>query len=65
MGLDVILSNFYSWRWIHPSKGEFQLNESVSYLIEASYSTTYFLVLNLDLAEKAPKIVRSTPIGWG
>ena len=65
MALDVILANFYSWKWIHSSKGEMQLNESVSYLIEAICSTTYFPVLSLDLVETAPKLVSSTPRGMG
>ena len=64
MDFDVILLNFHSWRQIHPSKGNLQLNESVSQFLEASCSIAYFLVLSLDFFGTTPKIMSSTPRGW-
>ena len=40
-----------------------RMNESVSIVLEASCSTTYFLVPNLDLVETTPWLMDSTPNG--
>ena len=63
MDFDVIFLNFHSQRQIHPSKGNLQLNESVSQLLEASCSTAQFLVISLDFVGIAPNIMSSTPRG--
>ncbi len=43
--------------------GGFELNESVSIVLEASCSTTYFSVPSLDLVETAPRLMDSTTKG--
>ena len=43
--------------------GGFELNESVSIVLEASCSTAYFSVPTLDLVETTPRLMDSTPKG--